>query len=382
MPNQDTGRREPERQLKALNQAALAISSELTLSRTLQQIVDAVRELTGADYAAIGVPNSDGLLDEFVYSGISSQEAVKIDHLPHGLGLLGAIFDEKATIRIPSIQDDPRSVGFPEGHPPMVPFLGVPVLARDEVLGNLYLTNDLGGREFTEADQVVVERFAVHASVAIQNARLYEEVGRLAIIQERDRIGMDLHDGIIQSIYAAGLILESARLRLPVEAAESEELLTRAIENLNNTIRDIRNFILDLRPRRFEGDLTEGVARLVREFQANTMVTVSYSIDLADSDILKGSVARAFFLTIQEALANVARHAKASKVTLTLKRVGINVQLTITDDGQGFDVNRRSRDVGHGLSNMRSRAASLNGSFEVTSALEEGTTIVLSLPYR
>jgi signal transduction histidine kinase len=201
-------------------------------------------------------------------------------------------------------------------------------------------------------------------------------------MQERDRIGMDLHDGIIQSIYAAGLILESARLRLPVEAEEAETLLTRAIENLNNTIRDIRNFILDLRPRRFEGDLAEGIGRLVREFQANTMVTVTYSIDLADTAELKGSVARAFFLTIQEALANVARHAKASHVTLTLKRDGLNVQLTITDDGQGFDIKRRNREVGHGLSNMRSRAASLNGSFELISARGKGTTIVLSLPYR
>ncbi|MFZ0544813.1 MAG: GAF domain-containing sensor histidine kinase [Candidatus Promineifilaceae bacterium] len=371
-----------EQQLEALNQAALAISSELTLSRTLQQIVDSLRALTGAAYAAVGVPNSDGFLDEFIYSGIDSLKAVEIGNLPHGLGLLGAIFNEKATIRIPSILDDPRSVGFPENHPQMVPFLGVPVLARGEVLGNLYLTNESGGREFTEADQVIVERFATHVAVAIQNARLYEEVGRLAIIQERDRIGMDLHDGIIQSIYAAGLILESARMRLPEGTDESEELLTRAIENLNDTIRDIRNFILDLRPRRFEGDLAEGMGRLVREFQANTMVAVTHTIELSNIKELKGSVARSFFLTIQEALANVARHAKATHVKISLKRIGPDIQLRISDDGLGFDAMKRNREVGHGLSNMRSRAASLDGSFELISAPGEGTTILLTLPYR
>lgn len=371
-----------ERQLEALNQAALSITSELTLSRSLQQIVDSLRDLIGADFAAVGVPNVDGALDEFVTSGISPEESLLIAHFPRGEGLLGAIYKEKASIRIPSISDDHRSVGFPEGHPPMQPFLGVPVIARKEVLGNLYLTNEPGGREFTPEDQVLVERFAVHVAVAIQNARLYEEVGRLAIIQERDRIGMDLHDGIIQSIYAAGLILESAQLHLPAEAEETAELLARAVENLNDTIRDIRNFILDLRPRRFEGDLEEGIGRLVREFQANTMVAVVVSIDLPGIDMLKGSTARAFFLTVQEALANIARHAKAKEVRLDLRRERANVLLVVADDGQGFDSNRRNREVGHGLSNMRSRAVSLNGSFEINSALGEGTRIELRLPIR
>jgi signal transduction histidine kinase len=371
-----------ERQLAALNKAALAISSELSLGRTLQQIVDSLRELSGASFAALGVPNSEGLLDEFIYSGLTAEDAVHIGSLPKGLGLLGALYQHTESIRIPSISDDPRSVGFPPGHPPMGPFLGVPVRAKNEVLGNLYLTNKQGGREFTEMDQIMVERFAVHVAVAIQNARLYEEVGRLAIVHERDRIGMDLHDGIIQSIYAAGLILESARGRLPNEAAESEKLLTRAIDNLNDTIRDIRNYILDLRPRRFEGDLVEGVARLVREFQANTMVEVTYSINLDEAHSLKSSVARAIFLTTQEALANIARHARAGKVLLDLRRTGTAVQLQISDDGLGFDINRRNLAIGHGLSNMRSRAASLNGTFEIISTEGQGTKILLTLPFR
>ncbi len=150
------------RQLEALSQAAMAIAAELSLDKVLQQIVAAARELAGAEYAALGVPNAEGSLDVFVYSGLSPETAVHIPHLPKGLGLLGAIIRGKRSIRLPRIEDDPRSVGFPEGHPPMVPFLGVPVLAGDEMLGNLYLANKVGAAEFTSADQELVEMLAAH----------------------------------------------------------------------------------------------------------------------------------------------------------------------------------------------------------------------------
>ena len=371
-----------EQQLKALNQAALAITGELALHKVLQQIVDSVREMTGAQYAALGVPNAEGFLDEFIYSGMSPEDASHIPHLPHGLGLLGAIIQEKKTIRLPALQDDPRSIGFPEGHPPMVPFIGVPIMAGNEMLGNLYLTNKQTSDEFTAVDQELIERFAVHAAVAIQNARLYEEVGRLAIIEERTRIGMDLHDGIIQSIYAVGLMLESTKLSLSDEATEANQLLDQSIAGLNDTIRDIRNYILDLRPRRFEGDLEQGLARLVREFQANTMITVTMDVEPESLNTLPFSVARTIFAVTQEALANIARHARATSVVLTLKRVEMAVTLVIMDNGRGFDPLAKSHTIGHGLSNMQTRAKSLNGTFKIESALGQGATITLSLPFR
>ncbi|HEX6386957.1 MAG TPA: GAF domain-containing sensor histidine kinase [Anaerolineae bacterium] len=370
------------RQLAALNDAAGAIASELALDKVLQQIVDSVRELAGAEYAALGVPGQDGYLETFVHSGMPAEQVVQIPHLPKGLGLLGAIIRERKVIRIPRISDDPRSAGFPEGHPPMEAFLGVPVMAGDEMLGNLYLTNKIGADEFTAADEELVELLAVHAAIAIQNARLYEQVGRLAIVEERSRIGMDLHDGVIQSIYAVGLTLESTRLALPAAAAEADQLLGHAIEALNHTIQDIRNFILDLRPHHFRGDLSEGLARLVREFQANTMVNTSLS---APAEVVSGlptSVARAIFLTTQEALANIARHARASQVSIDVEREGLNVVLTLSDDGRGFNAAERDQTVGHGLANMQARAKELNGSFEIHSAPDQGTTVRLTLPYR
>jgi len=365
--------------LDALNRAALAIAGELDSEKVLQQIVDTALDLVGARYAALGVPGQNGRLQRFIYSGLTREEASRIAHPPSGKGLLGTIVNERNSLRVKSISDDPRSDGFPAGHPPMTSFLGVPIFGAGEPLGNLYLTDKLGAEEFSEADQILVEMLAAHAAIAIQNAQLYEQVERLAVLEERTRIGMDLHDGVIQSVYAVGLTLESMRLALPDSADEPALLLDSAIEGLNDAIRDIRNFILDLRPRRFSGDLPQGLARLVREFQANTMVPVSMTVS-QQLDFLPTSLARAIFLTTQESMANVARHARAKNVTLTLMRSDSMVTLVIHDDGIGFDPYDYSHQVGHGLANMQARSEGLGGTFRIRSTPGQGTTITMRVP--
>jgi two-component system, NarL family, sensor histidine kinase DevS len=369
--------------LAALDQATVAISGELTLDKVLQQIVNVARELADAQYAALGVPNRQGAVETFVESGMAPEIVAQIAHQPEGLGLLGAIINERKTICIPNIGDDPRSVGFPPGHPPMDSFLGVPIVAGGEMLGNLYLTNKLGSDEFTKIDQDLVELLAAHAAVAIQNARLYGQVGRLAIVEERTRLGMDLHDGIIQSIYAVGLMLESTKLSMQDNPEDADNLLTQAIEGLNGTIRDIRNFILDLRPHRFQGNLEQGLGRLVREFQANTMVAVSFAAPQKTLSGLPASVARSLFLTTQEALANIARHAYAEQVFISIEHQKEEscVVLQVEDDGRGFDMVAKNYSVGHGLSNMRARAEDLNGSFKIDSTVGKGTLVKLTFPY-
>ena len=371
---------ERNRQLAALNQAAIAIASELSLERVLQKIVDSACDLAGAAYAALGVPNSEGEIDLFIHSGMPAEVVKKMPHLPQGLGLLGVIMREKRPIRLPRIGDDPRSIGFPPGHPPMDSFLGVPIVGGSQILGNLYLTNKVNAAEFTAGDQEIVEMFAAHAAVAIQNARLYEQVGRLAVVEERARIGMDLHDGIIQSIYAVGLTLESVKLVIAHQPGKADKLLDRAIEGLNDTIRDIRNFILDLRPQRFRGDVDVGISRLVREFQANAMVSVKLDVEQEAVASLPTPIARAIFLTTQEALANIARHARATQVMVRAYRQDEQVVLEIEDNGRGFDSVTQNQTIGHGLSNMRARAEELHGTCLIGSALGEGTRIELTLP--
>lgn len=369
--------------LDALNRAAVAVSSNLSLDKVLRQIVESARELASARFAALGLPDGSGGLSRFIHSGMTSEVVSRIPHLPEGRGLLGALLSEGRTIRIPHITDDPRSIGFPPGHPPMDSFLGVPIRIGGEVVGNLYLTDKIGGGEFSNTDQKLIELLAANAAIAIKNARLYEQVGRLAIVEERSRIGMDLHDGVIQAIYAVGLTLESVRLHLSEQGKEQKEaihIIDTAIDSLNDAIRDIRNFILDLKPRRYEGDLGQGLARLAREFQANTMTPVLLEVSSGTTGELDPAIARALFFTTQEALANVARHAKADAVSIVVQRNEHEISLLIEDDGVGFDVESKSQATGHGLANMRARSEELDGEFEVDSRPGAGTRIHFRLP--
>lgn len=369
--------------IEAFSAAALSIAGELSVDKVLQQITESARILVNARYAALGVPNLYDELDEFISAGMSKDEMAAIGECPMGKGLLGAIITERRSIRIPYISHDPRSAGFPDNHPAMERFLGVPIMSGDEVLGNLYLTEKLDGQPFSEEDQELIEVLAAHAAIAIRNARLYAQVGRLAVTEERSRIGMDLHDGVIQSIYAVGLTLESVRLSLQEATPnmdDTDRLLAVAIDGLNEAIRDIRNFILDLRPQRFSGNLRQGLERLARECQTNALLPIELDVAPNLLDSLPAIVARTIFLTTQEALANVARHAQASEVVVRLHRDGPFAVLTIHDDGVGFNVNSSNHFTGHGLANMRTRAEELNGHFRVRSLPGNGTTIIMSLP--
>jgi two-component system, NarL family, sensor histidine kinase DevS len=163
--------------LRALLRANQAVVGDLSLPVLLRRIVEAACELAGARYAAIGIVDESGGLEQFVHAGVSEEVAAGMDHLPEGKGLLGALIADPRPIRLTRLGSDPRSVGFPPGHPPMAGFLGVPIRVRDEVFGNLYLTESSRG-EFTAEDEELVLALAATAGVAIENARLYEESRR------------------------------------------------------------------------------------------------------------------------------------------------------------------------------------------------------------
>jgi GAF domain-containing protein len=164
-----------QHRLQRLLDANRTIVSELSLPAVLRQIVQSARETAGAQYAALGVIGSDGLLEEFIHVGMDDATVATIGDLPKGRGLLGALIEHPEPIRLPHITDDSRSSGVPPGHPPMTTFLGVPIRSRDQVFGNLYLTNRLDGNDFTAEDEELISALAVTASIAIENARLYEE---------------------------------------------------------------------------------------------------------------------------------------------------------------------------------------------------------------
>ncbi len=372
-------------QLLALRDAVLAISSDLSLTEVLHRIVRAAALLGSARYAALGVPDDTGkVMAEFVTEGLSPEEVALIAHPPKGRGLLGMIMRERVTVRVREIGEHPLSVGFPPGHPPMGSFLGVPILYKGRCLGNLYLTNKIGAEEFTVADENQIEWLASHAAIAIENARLYEEVQRLTVIEERQRIGMDLHDGVIQSIYAVGLQLEFIRALLEDgETMQARDRMSTAIDALNNTIRDIRSYILDLRPHSFQGnDLNEGLRRLAADFKANSLVATELQLSAEANSLLSPESRMALFQITQEALANVAKHARATKVLVCFSPGAEGIVLEIRDNGRGLPPDGAVKRMGHGLTNMVQRAQTIGAEFNVASEPGKGTRIQLRLPRR
>jgi len=347
----------------------------------LQRIAHLARQLVSARYAALGIPDANGGLSEFLTSGLDEAQIAQMEHLPEGLGLLGALMHSTKPIRVARIADDPRSAGFCKNHPVMTSFLGVPVISKGVLLGTLYLTDKIGAAEFSEDDEQLVVMLAAHAAIAIENARLYQQVQRLAVLEERERIGMDLHDGIIQSIYAVGLILEYCNLLLDENPPSAKGKLNQAISGLNEVIRDIRNYILDLRPQRFQGkDLPGGLFELIRAFRANTLMQADLHIESeGDLGLVQGQASGLFHIA-QEALANVAKHARARSVSVFLSRYGSQVTLTVKDNGRGFDPSRVAAYEGHGLRNMEARTRLLGGRLSVESEPGKGAVVKVTVP--
>jgi len=219
------------------------------------------------------------------------------------------------------------------------------------------------------------------AGLAIENARLHQNARRLAVLEERDRIGMDLHDGIIQSIYAVGLTLESACHDMDENHSMAKERVQHAIDGLNQAIRDIRAYILDLRPRQLGNDgLMQGLKRLVMEYRANTFSDINMTAPADDLRDLPHSHALALFHICQEALANTAKHARAKTVQVSVLTTSDRVLLEIHDDGKGFDLEKMTTTIGHGLANMQTRARAAGGEMDIASTIGEGTTILAWVP--
>lgn len=369
--------------LEALDEATRAISAELDLDRVLQLIVDRVRTLVGARYAALGIIDVRGTIERFITSGISTEERARIGAPPRGRGLLGMIIRDGVSLRIADIARHPDSYGFPPGHPPMRSFLGVPVRIGVQSIGNFYLTDKEGAPEFGAADQELVEMFALHAGIAIQNARLHQQVQELAVVDERLRISRDLHDGIIQAIYAVALSLEDVPEIIDEDRDDAMSRLDRAIDRLNTTITDIRTFIVGLGPG-LGASLVEALTAVATEITAGSRLDLHIEFDGAEGldGRLSPQATHELIQIAREALSNVARHSGADRASLTLSAdpdadVAI---LTVADDGRGFDAEIRPGAGHFGLANLHDRAAAVGGELEIDSGPGRGTRIIIRLP--
>ena len=525
----------------ALLEAVVSVGSDLDLETVLRRIVETATTLVDATFGALGVVGQENTLVQFIPIGLSEEEIAKIEHWPHGLGLLGLLIKDPRPLRLARISDHIDSYGFPPGHPPMGSFLGVPIRVRDEVFGNLYLTEKRGGGEFDEEDEAIVIALATAAGVAIENARLFEEtrrremwltasseittsllsgadprevltlmaararemadadivaillptenrqilrvaiadgehadrlekvtvsiedslagsafldgepamatdlpggplrsilseyiqvgtaaavplgpggtargvltVGkrpgripfsqselrtlhafagqaalaleladtrmdaeRLGLLEDRDRIAKDLHDVVIQRLFAIAMTLMSA-VRL-VERPEASNRVQHAIDELDETIRQIRSTIFALQAPSGEPSLRARIVELVESARGHLGFMPGLRMEGQLDNQVGTEIAGHLLAVLREALSNVVRHAKSTKIDVLIEVAGGNLTLVVQDNGVGISTEGRRS----GLRNLQERATQLGGSFEISSPEKGGTRLSWGVP--
>ncbi|HEX6299905.1 MAG TPA: GAF domain-containing sensor histidine kinase [Acidimicrobiia bacterium] len=351
---------------------AASVEGEADLGRVLRALVAEVMSATGASYAALGVIGEHQVLSDFVFEGITREQADRIGHLPTGRGVLGTVITKNETIILSSIADHPDSVGFPEHHPTMEAFLGVPVSVGGETFGNLYLTDKEGG--FTDEDVAVVSALGRIAGAAIQTARLQTRLRLVAIVEDRHRIARDLHDSVIQDLFAVGLGLQglSARIGDP----DVSRLLDQSIDTLDGAVNTLRSYVFELkdtaRPTvKLDERIQALVARMGSAYPANLRLSLEdFESRESDDELI---------LIATEAISNALRHSQAENVEVSLERDGGDLVLQVIDDGVGFGPSEISGQ-GMGIANMRTRAQGLGGDIEIESRPGEGTRVAVRFP--
>jgi signal transduction histidine kinase len=367
------------RSLRRLLEAAVAIGSDLDLPATLHRIVEAATHLADARYGALGVLDpTHTSLSEFLTVGVDEQTRARIGDPPKGHGILGLLIRDPRPLRLPDLREHPESFGFPPGHPEMRSFLGVPISIRGEVFGNLYLADKRSDEAFTDVDEELVVALASAAAVAIDNARLHARVRDVALLEDRERIAMDLHDTVIQQLFAVGLSLQGT-LRL-LDAVDARRRIELAVADLDSTIKRIRStiFALDTPSAPAGRSLRREVLDVTSEMRPALGFDPRVSFEGPVDTIARDRLVDEVVAVVREALSNVARHAHSDRVDVRVDVSGDAVVVEITDNGVGPPAETRT--AGHGLRNLRSRAERLGGTFSVRAGPERGATLEWCVP--
>ncbi|MCC0579139.1 MULTISPECIES: GAF domain-containing sensor histidine kinase [Streptomyces] len=375
----------PPSGLAAVSAALLAMSRHLDVGDVLKTIVASARELLDAQYAALGVPDDHGGFAQFVVDGVSDEQWKAIGPLPRQHGILAAMLHRSGPERLADVREDPRFEGWPDAHPDMSDFLGMPITDGDETIGALFLANKLcpkpeGGCGFTAEDEELLSILAQHAAIALTNARLHERGRELTIAEERSRLAHELHDAVSQKLFSLRLTAQAAAALVDRDPARAKGELQQVADLAAEAVDELRAAVVELRPAALDED---GLIATLR-----TQVQVldrAHAADVAFESrgvrALPAAQEEALLRVAQEALHNALRHSGAEHVTVTLTRRGPATVLRVCDDGRGFDptaVRRAGRHLG--LVSMRHRASSVGGRLTVASEPGEGATIEMEVP--
>jgi len=368
--------------LRELLDAVLLIGSDLSLTTLLGKVLESAKSLTGARYAALGVlDRTQHHLEQFMTTGLDPETKGAIGELPTGQGVLGLLITDQRPIRLSDISAHPLSAGFPENHPPMKSFIGVPVLCNKKAFGNIYLTDKEDGSDFNDQDEAIVLAVAKAAGIAIENSLLLTEANEYSLTKERERIARDLHDEVIQRLFAVGLSMQGI-----IKLVDDERVRSRLydlVDQLDSTIKQIRTTIFALdneAPATSKTGVRHRLLSLVNEYQGNTDCEVSLSLSGAIDTVVNERHAEEALAFLREALSNAVRHSKCNHidVEVTIKDNHV-LTLSVTDDGTGL-VNSHS--TGKGISNMQRRAREIGGTLTFEHPRDKGLRVRLEIPIK
>lgn len=370
--------------LSLINDLAQAVSSSWDIKEIMSQTLKNVLTNLKFNTGEIFLRDRGGddlrltLLRGAEYEAFSQKTVFRI-----GEGLIGKVAEINKPLVIQSLKDDPRNnrpAIHQAGYSSMV---GIPLQVRRKVIGVLTLSSKKT-RIFSERELDLLMTIGTWTGIAIENARLQQQSQRVAILEERERIGMDLHDGIIQSLYSIGLTLDFVKAVLDEDPQDSLEKLNEAIDGINHTISDIRSYVSDLRPRQMleNKSFPENLELLLQEFESNSRISATFDNRTPDHIQIPYQNAVTLFRISQEALSNIARHADASLAEVDLWQEDNQVHLRIADDGKGFNLDQTETNLGHGLSNMQRRTRKAGGNIRIKSAPTKGTRVEIWVPLK
>ncbi len=376
-----TGKSAERSLLLAMSEAILSMAAEPRVERVLRKLVESAGELVDAGYAALGIPDDEGEgFAEFIYTGMSAELVAKIGPLPRRHGLLAAMLKDTQPFRTPDVRKDPRFQWWPDAHPRMSSFLGVPVVSQGKVIAAFYLTDKMGATEFSQADQETIEMLAAHAAVAIENARLYERSREFSVIEERNRLARDLHDSVTQTLFGMSLTAEAAAAGIDRDPDGAKEQLQSLRDLARAALQEMRSLIFELRPAELEADGL--VPTLQKHIDVVRRIT-RREIELREDGYESQStvVEKELFRIVQEALNNAVKHSQAGRIEIELTLREGRLKLVVSDQGVGFDPSDpqiRARRLG--ITSMEERTEQLGGELRIESTVGRGTRVELELP--
>ena len=363
--------------LRRVLEATLLLEADLDLPSLLRHIIDEARSMTNARYGAIGVLDDEGTaVIEFITVGLEPEEEQLIGARPTGRGVLGLLISEPLPLRLASLSTHPESFGFPAHHPPMTSFLGVPIKVRDSIYGNLYLTDKIGWSEFTADDEALIGALAWRRGSPSRTPGS-TRVQEVAVYEDRDRLARDLHDTVIQRLFAIGLSLQSM-VATPT-ASRNSDRLNAAIADIDDTIRQVRTSIFELGSEGAIRGVRDNVVSLLQDLRPMVGFEIRHSFDGPVDVALPDPVGDHLLAVIREAVTNIGRHAHATTARVDISVAGGQCRLRVVDDGSGFD-DAAAVSGGLGLANLRRRAEKLHGRFEIGHPEAGGTELIWVVP--